>query len=68
MLEEVCLALLDLIEKNPISRLPSSQYKTVAVKINFFQFLEFKKRFMYLIQFITSISSSLNEARLVIEK
>ncbi len=29
----VCIALLDLINKNPISRLPSSQYKTAAVRL-----------------------------------
>jgi len=27
----VCLALLDIIEKNPVSRLPSSQYKSILV-------------------------------------
>eukprot|EP00347_Sterkiella_histriomuscorum_P018404 403345634 len=30
----VCLALLDLIEKNPVSRLLSSQYKNVSMKID----------------------------------
>jgi len=27
----VCMALLDIIEKNPVSRLPSSQYKNIQV-------------------------------------